>query len=116
MERKMTMAMKSLFASVLLALVAISWPPQAFSQTAEQSQSAAAPPPAAPAKKGQAVAAHSSQPQDEGGRIFEQNCSRCHWAPDGFSSRISGTIIRHMRVRASLSQHEAEELLRFLNP
>jgi len=49
-------------------------------------------------------------------QIFEQQCSRCHNAPEGFSPRISGTIIRHMRVRASLSQHEETELLRFLNP
>jgi cytochrome c5 len=54
--------------------------------------------------------------QDEGQRVFDQNCSRCHWAPDGFSSRISGTVVRHMRVRASLSQHDEQELLRFLNP
>ena len=59
---------------------------------------------------------HDQQPQDEGGRVFEQNCSRCHTAPDGFSPRISGTIVRHMRVRASLSEHEEKELLRFLNP
>ena len=49
------------------------------------------------------------------GRIFEQNCARCHNAPDGFSPRISGTVVRHMRVRASLSAHEEQELLRFLN-
>lgn len=54
--------------------------------------------------------------QDEGARIFEQHCSRCHTAPEGFSPRISGTIVRHMRVRASLSQHQEEELLRFFNP
>jgi cytochrome c5 len=53
---------------------------------------------------------------DEGQRIFEQNCSRCHADPDGFSPRISGTVLRHMRVRASLSQHEEQELLRFMNP
>jgi cytochrome c5 len=53
---------------------------------------------------------------DEGQRIFQQNCSRCHTAPDGFSPRISGTVIRHMRVRASLSQHDEQELLRFMNP
>jgi mono/diheme cytochrome c family protein len=53
---------------------------------------------------------------DEGQRIFQQHCSRCHTAPDGFSPRISGTVVRHMRVRASLSQHEEEELLRFFNP
>jgi cytochrome c5 len=60
--------------------------------------------------------ANTSVHQDEGQRIFEQNCSRCHAAPDGFSSRISGTVVRHMRVRASLSQHDEQELLRFLNP
>jgi hypothetical protein len=49
-------------------------------------------------------------------RIFQQNCSRCHNTPEGFSPRISGTIVRHMRVRASLSKHDEEELLRFFNP
>jgi cytochrome c5 len=53
---------------------------------------------------------------DEGERIFQQQCSRCHNAPEGFSPRISGTIVRHMRVRASLSRHEEEELLRYFNP
>ena len=53
---------------------------------------------------------------DEGARVFQQNCSRCHNTPEGFSPRISGTISRHMRVRASLSKHDEEVLLRFLNP
>ncbi len=110
------MASKLLFPAVLLALVAISWHPQAHSQAAQPDRPPSASRPATPTKKGQTAAAHNSQPQDEGDRIFQQNCSRCHWAPDGFSSRISGTIVRHMRVRASLSQHDEEELLRFLNP
>jgi cytochrome c5 len=67
--------------------------------------------------KKQGAASSSSQPQaDEGERIFEQQCSRCHNAPEGFSPRISGTIVRHMRVRASLSKHDEEELLHFFNP
>jgi cytochrome c5 len=57
-----------------------------------------------------------AQSPDEGERVFEQNCSRCHNAPEGFSSRISGTIVRHMRVRANLSQHDEQELLKYLNP
>ena len=64
----------------------------------------------------QKATAKNSVHQDEGQRVFEQNCSRCHTAPDGFSSRISGTVLRHMRVRASLSRHDEQELLRFLNP
>ena len=57
-----------------------------------------------------------SEPQGEAGRLFQQNCSRCHTAPDGFSPRISSTILRHMRVRASLSKHDEEELMHFMNP
>jgi len=63
-----------------------------------------------------APAQSTAHPQDEGERVFEQNCSRCHAAPEGFSPRISGTIVRHMRVRASLSRHDEQALLRFLNP
>ncbi len=74
-------------------------------------------PQAAHTAKNQTAASHKShQAEDEGQRIFDQNCSRCHTAPQGFSPRISGTIVHHMRVRASLSQHDQEELLRFFNP
>jgi cytochrome c5 len=52
----------------------------------------------------------------EGQRIFNANCSRCHATPEGFSPSISGTVVRHMRVRANLSKHDEEELLRFFNP
>jgi cytochrome c5 len=54
--------------------------------------------------------------QDEGQRVFAENCSRCHNAPQGFSPRIAGTISRHMRVRANLSAEEERALLRFFNP
>jgi cytochrome c5 len=63
-----------------------------------------------------AKAAPAEQSQDEGQRVFEANCSRCHNAPEGFSPRISGTIVRHMRVRANLSRHDEEVLLKFFNP
>jgi cytochrome c5 len=56
------------------------------------------------------------QHEDEGTRIFRQNCSRCHNTPEGFSPRISETVLRHMSVRASLSMRDKAELLRFLNP
>lgn len=54
--------------------------------------------------------------QDEGQRVFAENCSRCHNAPQSFSPSIAGTITRHMRVRANLSEKEERALLRFLNP
>jgi cytochrome c5 len=52
----------------------------------------------------------------EGERAFRQNCSRCHNAPESFSPQISGTIVRHMRVRANLSQEDERAILKFLNP
>jgi cytochrome c5 len=81
-----------------------------------EAQDPSAQPPAAQAPKTHAET-HKARPfHSEGERVFAQNCSRCHNAPEGFSPRISGTIARHMRVRAQLSQHDEQELLRFLNP
>lgn len=53
---------------------------------------------------------------DRGQQVFAENCSRCHNSPEGFSSRISGTIARHMRVRANLSNEDYQALRQFLNP
>jgi cytochrome c5 len=79
----------------------------AFSQTPQSATQTTQKPPAA---------THTAQHVDEGQRIFEENCSRCHTAPNGFSPHIAGTVLRHMRVRASLSEHDEKELLRFFNP
>lgn len=57
----------------------------------------------------------NEQLADEGQRIFQQNCSRCHNAPESFPPSIAGTILRHMRVRANLSRHQEQALLEFLN-
>jgi cytochrome c5 len=54
--------------------------------------------------------------QRDGQKVFDQNCSRCHNAPQGFSPNISGTVVRHMRVRAGLSKEDSQAVLRFLNP
>jgi len=54
--------------------------------------------------------------QDRGQEVFEQNCARCHNAPEGFSSTISGTVAMHMRVRAGLSEADYKAVRRFLNP
>lgn len=60
-------------------------------------------------------AAHTAN-QDRGQQVFEQNCARCHNAPEGFSSNISGSIAMHMRVRAGLSDADYKALRKFLNP
>jgi cytochrome c5 len=83
-----------------------------LAQATAQSNPSAAKPKANPPAAAQA----SQQHQEEGTRVFQQNCSRCHNTPEGFSPSISGTVVRHMRVRASLSKHDEEVLLRFFNP
>ena len=79
----------------------------AIGQTKTKSQ------PAQPQTASKAV--HAANP-DRGQEVFNQNCSRCHNAPEGFAPSISGTVARHMRVRANLSEADYKALLRFLNP
>jgi cytochrome c5 len=83
----------------------------ALAQAAKQDS-----PPGTQANKNQPPTHAAQQHEDEGSRIFRQNCSRCHLTPEGFSPRISETVLRHMSVRASLSMSDRATLLHFLNP
>jgi cytochrome c5 len=96
---------------VLAAGLALSFV-SALGLFAQQSSS----PPTKPAANGTVRKQPPTQLQSEGERVFQQNCYRCHNAPEDFSPRISGTIVRHMRVRASLSQHDEQVLLKYFNP
>lgn len=58
----------------------------------------------------------SAANKSPGQRAFEQNCSRCHQAPEQLRPRITGTVLMHMRTRANLSEADEKELLRFLAP
>ena len=49
-----------------------------------------------------------------GQQVFLQNCSRCHNAPERIPSQVSGTVAKHMRVRAKLSGDDYRALLQFL--
>jgi cytochrome c5 len=53
---------------------------------------------------------------DRGAKVFEQNCSRCHNAPEALSPRVSGAVAMHMRVRADLSNEDYKALRQFLKP
>jgi len=68
-----------------------------------------------PQKKAAQKATQTAKP-DRGQQVFEQNCARCHNAPQGFPPSISGTIAMHMRVRAGLSDADYKALRQFLNP
>jgi cytochrome c5 len=53
---------------------------------------------------------------ERGQQVFQQNCNRCHHAPEGLRPSISGTVAMHMRVRARLSEADYKALRLFLNP
>lgn len=101
---------------LFLALVLFPTTKPALPQTMQQTNPATEHADKKQTPSSQTASSTSQSKADEGERIFSQQCSRCHNAPEGFSPRISGTIVRHMRVRASLSKHDEEELLHFLNP
>jgi len=72
-------------------------------------------PKASPARTAHVQPAHDDEGA-QGQRVFKQNCARCHDAPQGFPPQISGTVLRHMRVRANLSASDEKALLHFMNP
>ncbi|HET7873835.1 MAG TPA: cytochrome c [Terriglobales bacterium] len=50
----------------------------------------------------------------EGEKRFRANCGRCHTAPPKFPPRMMGTIVRHMRVRAMLTDQDMRLILRYM--
>lgn len=67
------------------------------------------------------AAASSKKPavkrvQSAGEQAFNANCGRCHNAPEQLPPRITGTVLQHMRVRASLSAADEKALLEYLAP
>jgi cytochrome c5 len=79
------------------------------------SSSASTTPPAASSVHGGA----SSAPSDgawriEGEKRFRQNCGRCHMAPQKFPPREMAMILRHMRVRAMLTDEDTRLILRYM--
>ena len=51
----------------------------------------------------------------DGEQVYRNNCTRCHIVMPAFSAKMTRVIVRHMRVRATLTQSEAEAVRSFLN-
>jgi cytochrome c5 len=51
----------------------------------------------------------------EGERSFHANCGRCHAAPPKFPPRMVATIVRHMRVRATITDQEMRLILHYMS-
>ena len=50
----------------------------------------------------------------EGEKRFRTNCSRCHAAPHKFPPRMMATIVRHMRVRATITDEDMRLVLYYM--
>ncbi len=65
-----------------------------------------------PGKKANTVAAIVTNTDNadvmrvQGELRFRTNCGRCHAAPHKFPPRMMATIVRHMRVRATITDED----------
>jgi cytochrome c5 len=50
----------------------------------------------------------------EGEKRFHANCGRCHAAPQKFPPRMMGTVLRHMRVRATITSEDQRLILFYM--
>jgi hypothetical protein len=75
-------------------------------------------PPSSKKEEAGAVIVHSSSDAEnmrfEGERRFRANCGRCHAAPQKFPPRMMGTILRHMRVRATITAEDRRLILFYM--
>src|SRR5260370_9613869 len=85
------------------------------STTLALAQTSTAPKPASPHAKPAMKAESAGQP-NVGERKFNANCGRCHNAPEQLPPSVTGTVVRHMRVRAILSAQDEKDILRYLAP
>ena len=66
-----------------------------------------------------AAGAAQTSPSDEdlrleGEKRFRTNCGRCHQPPHKFPPRMMATIIRHMRVRSTITEEDMKLILRYM--
>src|ERR1700685_2100383 len=99
----MTMRMKiitGLWTAALLSIAAAAVPPR-------NSNSAAAPPTVSKVQDADTM-------RLEGEKRFRANCGRCHAAPHKFPPRMMATIVRHMRVRATITDEDMRLVLYYM--
>jgi len=50
----------------------------------------------------------------EGEKRYHANCGRCHAAPQKFPPRMMATVLRHMRVRATITAEDQKLILFYM--
>jgi len=57
---------------------------------------------------------HAASDTLEGEKRFRANCGRCHQPPHKFPPRMMATIVRHMRVRATITDEDMRLILGYM--
>jgi len=73
--------------------------------------------PAAKKEAGVNAVVHESNADSmriEGEKRFHANCGRCHAAPQKFPPRMMSTVLRHMRVRATITDEDRRLILLYM--
>lgn len=107
----MTARRSLLFIALLLAASSL---PVARMAVAQELAKASNEP--APAANASARVEHEDEAtaRAEGERRFHANCGRCHQSPHKFPPRMMATIVRHMRVRATITDEDMRLILRYM--
>jgi mono/diheme cytochrome c family protein len=51
----------------------------------------------------------------QGEQRYRANCARCHAAPQKFPPRMMATVLRHMRVRATITDEDMRLVLFYMS-
>jgi cytochrome c5 len=51
----------------------------------------------------------------QGEQRYRANCGRCHAAPRKFPPRVMATVLRHMRVRATITDEDMRLVLFYMS-
>src|ERR1700724_351509 len=62
----------------------------------------------------QTISQTSAALRVEGEKRFRTNCGRCHMPPHKFPPRMMATIVRHMRVRALITDEDMRYILAYM--
>jgi mono/diheme cytochrome c family protein len=73
-----------------------------------------------PSGKKEATTSQPAQSYDadamrlQGEQRYRANCGRCHAAPQKFPPRMMATVLRHMRVRATITDEDMRLVLFYM--
>jgi mono/diheme cytochrome c family protein len=91
--------MRILAIAVVLAAIAAAEAPKKLPESSETSKP---------------VIAQDRAIRVEGEKRFHTNCGRCHMPPHKFPPRMMATIVRHMRVRALITDEDMRYILAYM--